>query len=94
MHNGKQNSNNWNIGIVLKFPIIEFNKKYINNFKEIKLNENSSNVNKTYINSIYKCKNILLSKSKIKINEESKHKINSIDIEVIDFYVCKIYYKL
>ena len=94
MHNGKQNSNNWNIGIVLKFPIIEFNKKYINNFKEIKLNENSSNENKTYINSIYKCKNILLSKSKIKINEESKNKINSIDIEVIDFYVCKIYYKL
>ena len=33
MHNGKQNSNNWNIGIVLKFPIIEFNKKYINDFK-------------------------------------------------------------
>ena len=96
MHTGKHNLNNWNIGIVLKFPIFEFNKKYNNNFIEDKINENSMKENKTYINnSLYKYKkNGKNNQDIIKKSEEKyNHKVNSIEIEVIDFYVCKIYYK-
>ena len=80
MHRGKHIFNNWNIGVVLKFPIFEFNKKYN------KALENKENrIKKGIKNNINKNNAINNEKylSKIKIKEgELNDSVNNIKKKV------------
>ena len=75
MHIGKHGFNNWNIGVVLKFPISEFYKKYNNVLenKENKIkNDIKNNINKNNVTNNAKYLSII----KIK-EEESNVSVNN-----------------
>ena len=105
IHTGKHKNYKWNAGLILKIPIYEFNEKYKNNlgclknYKNAKkVNENNCDISFNIIEkkeSLEPKDNLNLSDIKGKTNKKvSSDEINSIDIEIIDFYICNIYYKL
>jgi len=79
MHIGKHGYINWNIGVVSKFPIFEFNKKYnkVLENKENKIKNDIKNINKNNATNNAKYLSII----KIK-EEESNVSVNNIKKKV------------
>lgn len=96
MHQGRHESFNYNIGIILSKPIKEFKEKFINDLNNIigknniNNNSNKNNDNIKYLEN--KSKMGML--NKVTTKEGTPKSENSITIEIIENYIYKINYNL
>ena len=98
IHRGKHKKSNFNLGTILTIPIKEFYEKFKNNLNKINdeddMSKNSiktsTSSNSTNLKNKSDTKNI---KQKQKEMETDKGE-NSLIIEILENYICKITYKL